>query len=113
MISDKNKPKRSKFAQMCLDTKDTFENVIWTDESSVQLTRHSQTMRVKIRKERVLKPAAKHGVKVHVWLVSSKEGPQLYVFDHIIDGVLYSQILDKYLLPFLEEHFLGTEYRFM
>ena len=66
---------RSKFAQMCLDTKDTFENVIWTDESSVQLTRHSQTMRVKIGKERVLKPAPKHAVKVHVWAGISREGP--------------------------------------
>ena len=34
-------------------------------------------------------------------------------FDQIMDDVLYTQILDKYLLPFLEEHFRGTEYRFM
>ena len=54
MISDKNKVKRSTFAQMCLDTEDSFDNVIWTDESSVQLTRHSQMMRVKMGKERVL-----------------------------------------------------------
>ena len=74
MISEKNKAKRSKFAQMCLDTKDTFENVIWTDESSVQLTCHSQTMRVKIGKEHVLKPAPKHAVKVHVWAGISKRG---------------------------------------
>ena len=74
MISEKNKTKRSQFAQMCLDMKDTFENVIWTDESSVQLTRHSQTMRVKIGKERVLKPVPKHAVKVHVWEGISKRG---------------------------------------
>ena len=114
MISDKNKAKRSKFAQMCLDTEDTFENVIWTDESSVQLTRHSQTMQVKIGKKRVLKPAAKHAVKVHVWAGISKRGAtNICVFDQIMDGMLYTQILDKYLLPFLEEHFRGTEYRFM
>ena len=74
MISDKNKANRSAFAQMCLDTNDTFDNVIWTDESSIQLTRHSQTMRVKVGKEQVLKPAAKHTVKVHVWAVISKRG---------------------------------------
>ena len=47
MISDVNKAKSSEFAQMSLDTEDPFENIIWTDESSVQLTRHCQTMRVK------------------------------------------------------------------
>ena len=114
MISEKNKAKRSKFAQICLDTKDTFENVIWTDESSVQLTHHSQTMRVKIGKERVLKPAPKHAVKVRVWAGISKRGAtNICIFDQIMDGVLYTQILDKHLLPFLEEKFQGTEYRFM
>ena len=114
MISDKNKAKRSTFAQMCLDTEDSFDNVIWTDESSVQLTRHSQTMRVKMGKERVLKPAAKHAVKVHVWAGISKRGAtNICVFDQIMDGGLYTQILDQYLLPFLEKQFPGTEYRCM
>ena len=42
VISDNNKTKRVDFARMCLN--DDFSNVIWTDESSVQLRRHSQTM---------------------------------------------------------------------
>ena len=114
MISDKNKANGSAFAQVCLDTNDTFNNVIWTDESSVQLTRHSQTMRVKIGKERILKPTAKHTVKVHVWARIPKRGATyICVFDQIMDGMLYIQILDKHLLPFLEKHFPGTEYRFM
>ena len=37
MISANNKAKRLQFAKMCIDTKDTFDNVIWTDEGSVQL----------------------------------------------------------------------------
>ena len=99
---------------MCLDTEDSFENVIWTDESSVQLTCHCQTMRVKIGKERVLKPAAKNAVKVHVWAGISKRGAtNICVFDQTMDGVLYTQILERYLLPFIEKHFRGTEYRFM
>ena len=48
MISDNNKTERVDFARMCLDTNDDFSNVIWTDESSVQLRRHSQTMQVKV-----------------------------------------------------------------
>ena len=62
MISDNSKTKRVDFARMCLDTNDDFSNVIWTDESSVQLRRHSQTMRVKVWKERTLKPQAKHTI---------------------------------------------------
>ena len=85
MISDQNKVKRVFFAKMCLDAKDDFDNVIWTDESSVQLRRHSHIMRVKVGKERFLKPAANHTVKVHVWAGISKMGatkicilPKLY-----------------------------------
>ena len=64
MISAANKVKRHKFAKMCIDTKDTFDNVIWMDESSVQLVCHSQIMRVKIGKEQILKLAPKHAAKI-------------------------------------------------
>ena len=39
-----NKTKRVDFARMCLDMNDDFSNVIWTDESSVQLRRHRQML---------------------------------------------------------------------
>ena len=42
MISDKNKAKRMEFAQRCLTAKDSFDDVIWTDESSVQLVKHTR-----------------------------------------------------------------------
>ena len=74
MISDRNKIKRIDFARMCLETKDNFDNLIWTDESSVQLKRHNQMMRVKAGEERTIKPAAKRALKVHVWAGISKQG---------------------------------------
>ena len=37
MISEANKEKRTLFARECLDKGDTFDDVIWTDESTVQL----------------------------------------------------------------------------
>ena len=40
MIPDANKQKRLVFAKMCLENQDNFDNIIWTDESSVQLKRH-------------------------------------------------------------------------
>ena len=114
MISEQNKVKRHEFAKMCIETKDTFDNVVWTDESSVQLTRHTQTMRVKVGKERVLKPKAKHAVKVHVWAGISKRGAtRICVFDQIMDGPLYIRILEEFLLPFLDEAFPDEPYRFM
>lgn len=114
MISTVNKQKRMEFAKMCLDNRDNFENVIWTDESSVQLNRHCQTMRVKIGRERNFKPAAKHALKVHVWAWISRRGAtHICVFDQTMDASLYIKILESFLLPFIESHFHGTEYGFM
>ena len=73
MISEKNQRKCVKFAIMCIDTNDEFENVIWTDESSVQLKRHGLTMCVTIGEERQLKPQAKHTLKV----ISAREATKI------------------------------------
>ena len=62
MISEANKIKRKAFAEMLLDNQDNFQNVIWTDESSVQLKQHCTMMTVKVGKERNIKPAAKCNV---------------------------------------------------
>ena len=114
MISERNKVKRHDFAKACIETGDTFNNVIWTDESSVQLTRHCRTMRVKVGKERVFKPAPKHALKVHVWAGISKCGAtHICVFDQIMDGPLYVKILEDFLVPFLNEAFPDGDYRFM
>ena len=80
MNSEKNKTKSLEFAKMCIDTNDDFSNVIWTDESSVQLRRHSQTMRVKIGKERKLKPQAKQTLKVPVWAGISMREQQKFAY---------------------------------
>ena len=74
MISDTNKQKRLEFGKMCLENRDDLDNDIWTDESSVQLKRHYQTMRVKIGQETNFKPVAKHALKVHVWAGISRRG---------------------------------------
>ena len=82
MISDANKIKRLAFAKMCIETNDTFANVILTDESSIQLRRHCQTMKVKIGRERTLKPQARHTLKVHVWAgISMKGATNICIFD--------------------------------
>ena len=114
MISERNKLKRRKFAQMCLDEEYICDNLIWSDESSVQLTLHAQTMRVKIGRERVLKPQAKHGLKVHIWAAISRKGATcICVFDQNMDGPLYVSMLEEFLFPFLIEKFPDGQYQFM
>ena len=79
MISDTNKQKRSEFTTKCLENRDDLDNIIWTDESSVQLKSHCQTTRMKIGRKSNFKLVAKHELKVHVWagiskIVDSKRG---------------------------------------
>jgi len=69
-----NKQKRLEFAKMCLENQYNFDNIIWKNDSSVQLKRHCQTMRVKEGREVPFKPVAKHALKVHVWAGISKRG---------------------------------------
>ena len=112
MISD-NMTQRVDFARMCLDMNDDFSNVIWTDESLVQFRRHSQTMRVKVWKERTLKPQAKRTIMVHVWAGILRGATKIRIFDQVMDAPLYIGIQRECLLPFIRKQFPGCEYRFM
>ena len=74
MISNANKIKRVEFAKRCIAAKDSFKDIIWTDESTIQLVRHARSVRIKIGKEPHYKPVAKHAVKVHVLAGISMRG---------------------------------------
>ena len=64
LIREVNKEKRLKW---CQDLSPNFENVIWTDECSVQLERHSHHCFRKKGQPKKLKPKPKHPLKVHLW----------------------------------------------
>ena len=105
MISETNK-KRLDFATQCISDKDSFDDIIWTDESSIQLVRHTRSVRVKVGKEKHYKPVPKHAVKVHVWAGISKRGAtKICIFDQIMDAVVYVDILKEFLIPFLTAKF--------
>ena len=113
MISDRNKIKRMEFAKQCIAAKDSFDDVIWTDESSVQLVRHTRTVRVKVGKDQQYKPVPKHAVKVHVWAGISKcRVTKICLFDQIMDAEVYVNILKDTLLPFITAEFPDS-HRFM
>ena len=42
LIRDANRPKRLEFAQRCLANADTFDDVVWSDESSIKIERHAK-----------------------------------------------------------------------
>ena len=61
-----NQQKRLEFAQRCFETNETFNDVIFTDESSIQMEWHGKiTFHCKWEPPRQ-KVVAKHPYKVHV-----------------------------------------------
>ena len=71
-------------------------------------------MCVKIGKEKQLKLQATHTLKVHVWAINSARGAtKVCIFDQTMDATLYIEILQGFLLPFIEEKLQGSGYRFM
>ena len=112
LIRDANKLKRLEWARNNLHNE--FNNVIWTDEASVQLETHRRFSYRKAGEPPTLKPRAKHPVKVHVWAGISKRGAtKICIFSGIMDAAFYTEILSECLLPFLNEKFPNGEHFFM
>lgn len=104
LIRQANKDKRLDWARTHLH--DSFEDVIWTDETTVQLETHKRFCYRKEGRKPRPKPRAKHPVKVHVWAGISKQGAtKVCVFEGIMNAALYCEILEKTLLPFLDVKF--------
>ena len=100
LIHTVNKQKRLEWARE--NQTDTFDDVIWSDETSVQLNTHR---RFCCRKEG-MKPRPKHPVKVHVWAgISKKRATGVCIFEGRMDATLYCQILRQTLHPFIQTRF--------
>lgn len=113
LIRDVNKVKRLQWAQTYLQ--DSFDNVIWSDESTVQLETHRRLCYRKEGQKPRLKPRPKHPIKVHVWGGISKQGAtKVCIFEGIMAAPLYCEILEKTLLPFIQDKFPAPNiHRFM
>lgn len=89
-----------------LRTRDDFNNVIFTDESSIQLEHHSRVCFRKRLQPRKLKQRAKHPVKLHIWGGISKRGAtRIIMFGGIMNARRLGMILEAGLLPFIAEKF--------
>ena len=99
LIHAPNQVKRLEWARQNL-------NATWSDETTVQLETHRRhCCRKKGQKPRY-KPRPKHPVKVHVWAAISLRGPtEVCIFEGIMDANMYIQILQNYLLPFINKEY--------
>ena len=112
LIRQANKEKRLEWARA--NIQDNFEDVVWTDETSVQLECHKRFCYRKKGERPRPKPRAKHPVKVHVWAGIGWHGPtEVCVFDGIMDAAMYVRILQVALLPTLQRPEYENGHRFM
>lgn len=111
LIRELNKAKRVVWAREHIN--DDFPDVVWSDETTVQLETHRRfCCRKKGQKPRY-KPRPKHPIKLHVWAGISCEGAtKLCIFEGIMNAELYVEILDQCLVPFLQQKY-PSGHRFM
>ena len=113
LIREQNKLKRVEFCQKILREGDTFENVVFTDETMIQLKPCHRKSYHKRGEQRRYRAKPKHPVKVFVWGGISKRGAtNVVIFTGIMDAERYTAILSAGLLPFVQRKFSGMVYRF-
>ena len=113
MIREVNMLKRLQWAQEILQTSDTFHDVIWSDESTIQLESHKRFCCRKKGSKPRNKPRPKHPIKLHVWAgISWKGRTDICIFEGRMDANMYVNILDCCLIPFVNKHY-PNGHRFM
>ena len=84
MIRDVNKEKRIEFCSTLISTKEDFADIIFTDESTIQL--HDNKVVVYRLKDSSAQPIPKpkHSLMIHVWGGISRRGTtSLLIFEGI------------------------------
>lgn len=111
LIRAQNKEKRLEWAERYLH--DGFEDVVWTDETTVQLETHRRFCCRKNGQKPRYKPRPKHPVKVHVWAgISWKGRTEICIFEGIMNAEMYTDILAQCLVPFIQRVY-PAGHRFM
>ena len=101
-IRDSNKLFRLEWAKKMLAEKETFDDVIFTDESTFEVEYHSTKSYRRVGQPRILKSRPKHPAKLHVWGGISKRGAtSLVLFQSNMTATRYTKLLDAALVPFI------------
>ena len=80
-----------------INPNDKFDNVVWSDETTVQLEIHRRFCYRKDGEKPRPKPCPKHPIKVHG--ISKKGATTVCIFEGIMAAPLYCKILKRALLP--------------
>ena len=89
-----------------LRVNEDFRDVIFTDESTIQLECHSRHCFRKEKQRRALKQRAKHAAKIHVWAgISWKGATRIVIFGGILNADRLGVILENALVPFIREYY--------
>ena len=115
LIRSQNKHKRFQWAyeNYMENLNNGFEDVIWTDETTVQLESHRRHSYRKRGEQAILKPRPKHPIKVHVWAGISRRGPTpVVIFEGTMNAEFYVSILRSSLVPFIRSTYPDS-HRFM
>ena len=85
---------------------ETWENVLWSDETKIELFNGSKNLRVWRRKNTGLQPENTvptvkfNGGNIMIWGCFSAKGPgRLHCLKDIMDGQMYRRILGRNILP--------------
>ena len=113
LINEVNCAKRVTWCEERKALKDLeFENVIWTDECTVQLEPHRKRYFHKEGQPPRLTGKLKHAPKVNIWGgISHKGATSIVIFTGILTATRYTDILDAALLPFITSMY-GRNHRF-
>ena len=112
-VREPNRVKRLEHAKKLLADNEKFEDVIFTDESTIEMSTHKRICRRKKGQARKPKPKVKHPLKLHVWGGISKTGAsKICIFSGIMNSTIYTEILRHHLLPFIADKF-PESHRFM
>jgi len=102
MVRGANKEKRLSFCVELLLKKEEFNDVVFTDESTVRCERFLPKQYRRIGERAIYRPKPKHPLSVHVWAGISKNGTtDIAIFTGIMNSTGYQRILEDYLKPFV------------
>ena len=95
-----NRPKRLEYAIRCITTREKFQDVIFTDESTIKI---QTTGKYYLKGHKMtLNGKPKHPFSVHVWAGISRKGPtDIHIFTGIMNSEYYQGILTRFLKPFI------------
>ena len=94
VVCEVNRVAHLAFSERCLQDGETFDDVIFTDESSVWIERHCRVCLHKKSAPAKMKPRVKHPYKVHVWAGILKRGAtDILIFTGIMKKEFYVEAI--------------------